>query len=71
MSIYRAHMHYCDQCGNGIRCTEPIIREDSGAHCANEAPGELMLCDECRAAWPDDDADDDADAADDAAWSAR
>lgn len=71
MTAYLAHTHTCDHCGDLIRCTEPIVVEDTGRHCAEVSPGELVLCRDCREAWSDDDVDDDTDAADDAAWSAR
>ena len=29
--MHRAHLHTCENCGDGIRCTAPIVREDSGA----------------------------------------
>lgn len=41
-----AHLHYCE-CGTAIRCTAPIVREDSGSHCANYGPYDPVLCDEC------------------------
>ena len=45
--MHRAHLHTCENCGDGIRCTAPIVREDSGAHCANYGPYDPVLCDEC------------------------
>lgn len=45
--MHRAHLHTCENCGDGIRCTAPIVREDSGSHCANYGPYDPVLCDEC------------------------
>ena len=46
----RAHVHHCD-CGTALRCTAPVIHEDSGTHCAAYGPYDPVICDEC--AWRD------------------